>query len=112
MDKFEHQFENLDVQSKYMEASMGATTTMTTPMNEVDSLMHQVADEAGLELKMEMPSPSGAAIAEPQGPKISANEQNALNERLAKLRFSSLPTPSSSATTTHVLMNLIHRNEG
>ena len=86
MDKFEHQFENLDVQSKYMEASMGATTTMSTPMNEVDSLMHQVADEAGLELKMVRPTPSGTAIAEPQQ-KITANEQNALNERLAKLRY-------------------------
>ncbi len=47
MDRFEHEFENLDVQSGVMENTMTATTTLTTPQNEVDSLMKQVADEAG-----------------------------------------------------------------
>nr|CAD7426253.1 unnamed protein product [Timema monikensis] len=47
MDKFESQFEDLDVQSSYMENAMSQTTTTTVPLNEVDSLMHQVADEAG-----------------------------------------------------------------
>ena len=52
MDRFEHEFENLDVQSGVMENTMNATTTLTTPQNEVDSLMKQVADEAGLVLKL------------------------------------------------------------
>ena len=47
MDRFEREFENLDVQSQVMEDTMGATSTLTTPQSEVDSLMHQVADEAG-----------------------------------------------------------------
>lgn len=47
MDRFEHEFENLDVQSGVMENTMTATTTLTSPQNEVDSLMKQVADEAG-----------------------------------------------------------------
>ncbi|CAB1352718.1 unnamed protein product, partial [Coregonus sp. 'balchen'] len=31
MDKFEHQFETLDVQTAQMEDSMSSTTTLTTP---------------------------------------------------------------------------------
>lgn len=48
MDKFENQFEDLDVQSSVMENAMSQTTTTTVPQNEVDNLMQQVADEAGL----------------------------------------------------------------
>ena len=47
MDRFETQFENLDVQSQVMEGAMSGSSTLTTPQGEVDSLMHQVADEAG-----------------------------------------------------------------
>lgn len=80
MEKFESQFEDLDVQSKYMEDAMGATTTSTTPEGQVDALMAEVADEHGLALNMELGSvPAGAASA--------ANaEQDELTERLAKLR--------------------------
>ncbi|XP_044575521.1 charged multivesicular body protein 1b isoform X1 [Cotesia glomerata] len=48
MDKFESQFEDLDVQSSYMENAMSQTTTTNVPQNDVDSLLQQVADEAGL----------------------------------------------------------------
>lgn len=47
MDKFEKQFEDLDVQSSYMENTMSSTVTVSIPQNDVDSLMQQVADEAG-----------------------------------------------------------------
>lgn len=79
MDKFEHQFETLDVQTAHMEDTMSSTTTLTTPQvplaaqlfyfscclrvcfemqkrlhcsffvfqNQVDSLLHEMADEAG-----------------------------------------------------------------
>lgn len=47
MDKFEKQFEDLDVQSSYMENAMSSTTTVSVPQNDVDSLMQQIADEAG-----------------------------------------------------------------
>ena len=47
MEKFERQFEDLDVQSSTMDEAMSNTTTMNTPQNDVDSLMHEVADEAG-----------------------------------------------------------------
>lgn len=47
MDKFEKQFEDLDVQSSCMDTAMSQTTTTSVPQNDVDSLMQQVADEAG-----------------------------------------------------------------
>lgn len=47
MDKFERQFEDLDVQSSYMETAMGSTVTTNVPQNDVDHLMAQAADEAG-----------------------------------------------------------------
>nr|KAG5700242.1 hypothetical protein BaRGS_007615 [Batillaria attramentaria] len=62
MDRFEQSFENLDVQSQVMEGTMCNTSTLTTPQGEVDSLMQEVADEAGLELNMDLPSAQGSAI--------------------------------------------------
>jgi len=47
MDKFEKQFEDLDVQSSYMENTMSQTTTTSVPQNDVENLMQSVADEAG-----------------------------------------------------------------
>uniref|UniRef100_A0A8C4YHA0 Charged multivesicular body protein 1B n=1 Tax=Gopherus evgoodei TaxID=1825980 RepID=A0A8C4YHA0_9SAUR len=55
MDKFEHQFETLDVQTAQMEDTMSNTTTLTTPQNQVDTLLQEMADEAGLDLNMELP---------------------------------------------------------
>ncbi|KAI8898299.1 charged multivesicular body protein 1b [Globomyces pollinis-pini] len=81
MDKFEQQFEDLDVQTEYMENSMGQTTALTTPADEVDTLMQQVADENGLELQMEMP---GAVQTKLGGVKEKPTDE--LGERLAKLR--------------------------
>lgn len=47
MEKFEQQFEDLDVQSSYMENTMSQTTTTAVPQSDVDNLLAQVADEAG-----------------------------------------------------------------
>ncbi|KAL1377781.1 hypothetical protein pipiens_016022 [Culex pipiens pipiens] len=84
MDKFESQFEDLDVQSSYMENTMSQTTTTAVPQNDVESLMQRVADEAGLELNMELPSgPASSAI----GASTQAStEQDELTARLARLR--------------------------
>jgi len=84
MDKFEQQFEDLDVQSSYMENTMSQTTTTAVPQGDVDSLLQQVADEAGLELNMELPN-------NPQGASLGAStqvsqEQDELTQRLARLR--------------------------
>ena len=50
MDKFEQQFEDLDVQTSVMENAMGTATTTTTPADQVDDLIRQVAEENGLEV--------------------------------------------------------------
>ena len=86
MDKFEQQFEDLDVQTQYMETSMGQSTAQSTPQDQVEDLMQQVADENGLELQMEMPG-AGAGI--PVGTATVEQEHSDLSDRLAKLRNSS-----------------------
>jgi charged multivesicular body protein 1 len=50
MDKFEKQFEDLDVKTQYMEGAMNATTATSTPAEQVDDLISQVADTNNLEL--------------------------------------------------------------
>ncbi|KAJ2613573.1 hypothetical protein H4S08_002122 [Coemansia sp. RSA 1365] len=83
MDMFENQSEDLDIQTSYMEGSIGGATTLTTPQKDIDSLMQQVADEAGLELNQEL----GIMQAPQEGP--LPEEREGLNERLAKLRNAS-----------------------
>lgn len=51
MDTFEHQFETMDVTSAYMEGAIGQSTATTTPEDEVNNLMAQVADEHGLNIR-------------------------------------------------------------
>ncbi|KAJ1653311.1 hypothetical protein IWQ61_006534 [Dispira simplex] len=88
MDKFENQFENLDVQTQYMEGTMGNSVSLSTPQSDVDQLMHQVAEEHGLELNQKLGVPANALPAVP----ISTGQQQEsvagddLNERLARLR--------------------------
>ncbi|KAF0038198.1 hypothetical protein F2P81_008682 [Scophthalmus maximus] len=71
MDKFEHQFETLDVQTAQMEDTMSSTTTLTTPQNQVDSLLHEMADEAGLDLNMELPQGQTGSV----GTSVASAEQ-------------------------------------
>ncbi|XP_030850866.1 charged multivesicular body protein 1b-1 [Strongylocentrotus purpuratus] len=82
MEKFEKQFEDMDVQTQCMEDTMSASTTLTTPQSQVDSLMSQVADEAGLELNMELPSSQTGSL----GQSTASAEQDELSARLAELR--------------------------
>ncbi|KAK9879550.1 hypothetical protein WA026_006618 [Henosepilachna vigintioctopunctata] len=83
MDKFEQQFEDLGVQSDVLENTMSQTTTTLVPTNDVDNLMQQVADEAGLELNMELPEGPQSTVASTT--QVS-QEQDELTQRLAKLR--------------------------
>ncbi|OQV13106.1 Charged multivesicular body protein 1b [Hypsibius exemplaris] len=87
MDKFEQQFEDLDVQSQVMEGTMSAASTLTVPTGDVDQLMLKVADEAGLELNMELPQAGSIGVGTAVGASTQASkEQDELTERLAKLR--------------------------
>ena len=42
MDKFEHQFADLDVQSAVMEKTMGGSVASMTPLSSVEALMEEV----------------------------------------------------------------------
>ncbi|KAF9971207.1 Vacuolar-sorting protein SNF7 [Actinomortierella ambigua] len=80
MEKFEQQFEDLDVQTQVMENTMGNQSALSTPQDQVETLMQRVADAHGLELQNVMPD---TAI---QVKEQEAKEQDDLTERLRALR--------------------------
>ncbi|KAI9891061.1 MAG: Vacuolar-sorting protein SNF7 [Vezdaea aestivalis] len=82
MDKFETQFEDLDVATGYYENATSQATAVGTPQEDVDRLMNQVADEAGVELQQEMQE------ATPSKDKVGVTEveEDGLGERLRALR--------------------------
>merc|ERR1712223_2197732 len=78
MDKFESQFEDLDVRAAVMEDAMGSATTTTTPENQVEALMKQVADENGLEITENLASVPSATIGEATATATTATADDAL----------------------------------
>ena len=88
MEQFEKQFMDLDVKSGVLESTMSSATTLTTPQNEVDSLIKQVAEENGLEIMnkvAEAPGTSGLATVGASSNRTKADEDQ-LTNRLAALR--------------------------
>ena len=83
MDKFEKEFEDLDVQTSVMEGAMNQTTATNVPTDAVEGLMKQAADEAGLELNMELPGAASNTIGTAQA---TTTDQDELSQRLARLR--------------------------
>jgi charged multivesicular body protein 1 len=85
MDRFETQFEDLDVATGYYENATSSATAVATPQDEVDKLMGQVADEAGVELSQEMntATPAKGIAAQPE-----EEREDKLGERLRALRAS------------------------
>ncbi len=85
MDKFETQFEDLDVATGYYENATSSATAVGTPQDDVDRLIGQVADEAGVELQAEMKAPEAGLKG-----KAAANgeeeREEELGERLRALR--------------------------
>ena len=61
---------------------MGSATTTTTPQNEVEALMKQVADENGLEITEQLASVPADSVATTE----TATADDALGRRLAALR--------------------------
>eukprot|EP00245_Coleochaete_scutata_P007177 TRINITY_DN22287_c0_g1_i1.p1 TRINITY_DN22287_c0_g1~~TRINITY_DN22287_c0_g1_i1.p1 ORF type:complete len:205 (+),score=58.30 TRINITY_DN22287_c0_g1_i1:99-713(+) len=84
MDKFEQQFTNLDVQAEFVEGAMAGSTSMSTPEEDVNSLMQQVADDYGLEVRVGLPQ--AAAHSVPSQVDAPPVEEDELNRRLAELR--------------------------
>ncbi|KAB1260993.1 Charged multivesicular body protein 1a [Camelus dromedarius] len=84
MDRFEQQVQNLDVHTSVMEDSMSSATTLTTPQEQVDSLIMQIAEESGLEVLDQLSQlPEGASAV---GESSVRSQEDQLSRRLAALR--------------------------
>ncbi|CAK9441475.1 uncharacterized protein LODBEIA_P53430 [Lodderomyces beijingensis] len=85
MDKFETQFEDLDSATNYYETTTNNVNAMTTPQDQVDELLNQVADEAGIEMKQGL-NAAQVDIQAPVSTSISEEKEDRLAERLRALR--------------------------
>ncbi|KAL8757600.1 MAG: hypothetical protein Q9184_004171 [Pyrenodesmia sp. 2 TL-2023] len=85
MDKFETQFEDLDVATGYYENATSSATAVGTPQDDVDRLIGQVADEAGVELQAEMKAPEAGLKGKAAASGEEEREEE-LGERLRALR--------------------------
>jgi len=77
MDKFEQQFEDLDVKTQYMDGVMNSTTATSTPTDQVDDLIKYVADTNNLELgdAFVEAGPIGKKIPTVEVPAVAASPQ-------------------------------------
>ncbi|KAK2096099.1 Charged multivesicular body protein 1b [Saguinus oedipus] len=82
MEKFKHQFETLDIQTQQMEDTMCSTMMLTTPQNQVDMLLQEMADEVGINLSMELLQGQTGLV----GTSVALAEQNELSQRLVHLQ--------------------------
>lgn len=85
MDKFENQFEDLDASTNYYESATNNVNALTTPQEEVDELMSQIADEAGIEMKQGL-NETKVDIQSPPVSNISEEKEDKLAKRLRALR--------------------------
>ncbi|KAF3989704.1 hypothetical protein FT663_02530 [Candidozyma haemuli var. vulneris] len=85
MDKFENQFEDLDASTNYYESATNNVNALTTPQEEVDELMSQIADEAGIEMKQGL-NETKVDIQSPPVANITEEKEDKLAERLRALR--------------------------
>jgi charged multivesicular body protein 1 len=86
MDKFESQFSDLDVQTSYMEDAISSTTAVSTPQDQVDSLMRQMAEEANIELQHDLASKDLSGVPSLATKESIGEEDDKLAERLRALR--------------------------
>ncbi|ELT95104.1 hypothetical protein CAPTEDRAFT_224445 [Capitella teleta] len=86
MEKFESQFEDLDVRTATVEEAMSSATTLSTPENQVTDLIKQVAAENAIDITEQLhdlegtPAQSHSAVSEQK------QQEDALTRRLAALR--------------------------
>lgn len=84
MEKFETQFEDLDASTNYYEAATNNVSALTTPQEQVDGLLSQVADEAGIEMKQGL-NETKVEITAPVS-NMTEEKEDKLAERLRALR--------------------------
>jgi len=90
MDKFEKNFEDLDVQSSYMEGAINSTVTLSTPQDEVDALIAKEAELHELDVSCILDTAS-VSTADPAAAQAAAAKQepaeaDELMARLAALK--------------------------
>ncbi|RLV91731.1 Vacuolar protein-sorting-associated protein 46 [Spathaspora sp. JA1] len=85
MDKFETQFEDMDAATNYYESTTNNVNALTTPQDQVDDLLNQVADEAGIEMKQGL-NETKVEISAPVANTVSEEKEDKLAERLRALR--------------------------
>merc|ERR1719493_218844 len=85
MDKFEEQFEDMDLNAQYMEQAMDTSTAQTTPQSQVEELMSQIADENGIELESKLATVDPLKKQTVQDKEEDVAEDD-LEARLAKLQ--------------------------
>lgn len=83
MNTFEKQFEDLDVQSGVMEDAMNKQAALSTPPDQVNTLLQQIADENGLEMKFNIPQAGTSAVTPA---KAAVVEEDSLQARLNQLK--------------------------
>merc|ERR1719336_858568 len=76
MDKFEEQFEDMDLNAQYMEQAMDTSTAQSMPQTQVDELMSQIADEHGIDLESKLTE------VDPLKKKVASKEEDVQDRRL------------------------------
>lgn len=86
MDKFESQFEDLDVQVATMDGAMTGSTALNTPQDEVETLMQQVADAHGLAINDTLNELEPSKVINAPVKEKEKQEDELLTQRLKALR--------------------------
>lgn len=89
MDVFEEQFEDLESSTNYYENVSNQMSVSNQPQGEVDLLMQQMADEAGIEMKHKIGEAKVSGLASPVNESeatVTSPEEDRLKERLRALR--------------------------
>lgn len=84
MDKFDQVSESLDVGAATMEQGMAGSQSSTTPIDEVDALISQVAEENELEISEQLDG--GLKVTKKQPEQKADKEADELLGRLEKLK--------------------------
>ncbi|EFJ11961.1 hypothetical protein SELMODRAFT_125104 [Selaginella moellendorffii] len=86
MDQFERQFVNMEVQSEFVETAMAGSTSLSTPEDQVNTLMQQVADDYGLEVSVGLPQAASHTVPPIKEAAIDQADESDLSRRLAELK--------------------------
>jgi len=88
MDQFEEQSDKVQIHDDVLNDTIGNATTLSTPVNQVDALISQVAEENGLEMigQLSELQPGTSELASTSTMSQEAKRDKELDKRLAALR--------------------------